>query len=61
MIIGVADGKGIVYKGIVYLPLPVSDIAIGSEVQVMDERGSSVAKGEVKNFSRGHLKGRIWL
>lgn len=50
------DGTVINYSWIVYLPLPVEEIAVGTEVTI-----ESKLKDTVKRFSRGQLNARIWL
>ncbi len=55
-----ADGTMINYEGIVYLPLPQSDLPVGTDVTV--KNGETVLlKNTVKQFSKGQLNARVWL
>lgn len=54
------DGSQIVYDGIVYLPLPATEIAPGTQVEVLN--GATVlSNGSVKRFSSAQLNARVWL
>lgn len=55
-----ADGKQIVYSGIVYALFSTANIALGTSVEVANENGP-IAKGKVLQFSRGQLNVRIWI
>lgn len=54
------DGSQVVYDGIVYLPLPATEIAPGTTVEVTS--GAIVlSKDTVKRFSAGQLNAKVWL
>jgi hypothetical protein len=59
-ILTAADGKQIVYSGIVYGKYSTPNIAIGADIEVANDNGP-IAKGKVLQFSRGQLNARIWI
>ena len=58
--IPVADGKSYLFEWVIYLPLPVIELKIGTKVTI-EWHGQKLGKGEVKRFSKGQLNARIWL
>jgi hypothetical protein len=55
-----ADGKQLVYSGIIYAPLSTPDVELGASVIVLDGM-RNVAKGNVLQFSRGQKNVRVWI
>lgn len=54
------DGTLIKFAWIVYFPLPMNLIPVGTELQMMN--GSEfVGKGKVIRFSKGQINARAWL
>jgi hypothetical protein len=58
--IPVADGKSYLFEWVVYLPLPVTELKLGTKVTI-EWNGQEFGKGTVQRFSRGQLNARIWL
>ena len=55
------DGISVKIKGIFYMPISSNDIAIGSDIEVKDSSGNSIAKTKVLFFTRGQLNCRVYL
>lgn len=55
-----ADGTTIKFSWIVYMPLGVSGMVVGSKVTV-DQDGETIVTDTVKRYSKGQLNVRIWL
>lgn len=55
-----ADGKQIVYSGIIYSSLAAPNVPIGASITVSDD-GGTIATGNVMQVSRGQLNVRIWI
>jgi hypothetical protein len=55
------NAQEVLVKAIVYMPLPVSDIANNWAVKVFDADQNVLYNGTVKQFSRGQLNARIWV
>lgn len=55
-----ADGTLIDFSWIIYLPLPVDTLAVGSKV-IVTSGAETLLTDTIKRFSRGQLNARIWL
>lgn len=55
-----ADGKQIVYSGIIYGSLSTPNIVQGTSL-VVKNGADTIANGNVLQFSRGQLNVRIWI
>jgi hypothetical protein len=51
-----ADGQRVNYSGIIYMPVSVDDIPVGTKVTV-----TGILTETVKRFSRGQLNARAWI
>lgn len=54
------DGKIVEFQCIVYMPLPVPDVQIDTQVTIMNGE-TQLITGTVKHFVRGQLNARLWL
>jgi hypothetical protein len=57
--VAAVDGTRVNYDWKIYLPLPVDDIAPGSNVTVTGD--TAIFTGTVKRFKRNQFNANIWL
>ncbi len=54
-------GSKINYDWILYMPLPIPPIQIGSKVEVFDENNELKVSDSVKRVNKAQLNARAWL
>lgn len=59
-VVGV-DGSKINFSWIVYIPLPIEVVPVGSKVQVKNSNGDVLCNDSVKQMIVGQLNARVWL
>lgn len=57
----VNDGDQYVYSALIYLPIQVEDIPVGSIITVVDNDTNTVCAGNVRAVQRQQKGVRLWL
>jgi hypothetical protein len=59
-LVSTSDGTMVGYDWNVYMPLPQTEIAPGTNIEILNGT-ASLGSGIVKRFSAGQLNARLWV